>query len=289
LQQHAAELHCDGCIWEAGGVDDYGNPTGYLGMRGLLGVELIVRTMKLDAHSGSAHVLPNAAWRMVRALTTLKDEEEHILIPGFYDNIVPISAADRQLFSKLPDEEAQVKERYGLKNFLNGMTGQTLKEAVFNPTCNIEGITTGYQGGGIKTVIPSEATVKIDFRLVPGQIGEDILQKLRRHLDEQGFEDVEVRKISSIAAYKAPADHPFIHLVSESALDAYGKAMVLEPLAGGSGPGAVFATILNTPIGFAGMSTSDSRFHAPDENIVITNFLLCTKHVARIFQRFGEV
>lgn len=289
LEQHAAELHCDGCIWETGGVDDYGNPTGYLGMRGLLGVELVARTMKLDAHSGSAHALPNAAWRLVRALNTLKDDEEHILIPGFYDNIVPITALDRELFGKLPDDEAQVKAYYGLNHFLNGLTGQALREAVFNPTCNIEGITTGYQGNGIKTVIPAEATVKIDFRLVPGQDGDDILQKLRQHLDEQGFADVEVRKISSIAAYKAPADHPFIRLVTSSAYDAYGKAMLLHPLIGGSGPSAAFSRILNTPIGFAGMSTSDSRVHAPDENIQLSNFVLCTKHVARVLQNFSEI
>lgn len=289
INEHKEELACDACIWEFGGVDEFANPTGYLGMRGLLGVELHVRTMKLDAHSGGAHALPNAAWRLIRVLTALKDEEEHILIPGFYDNIVPMTDLDRELFSKLANTENADKERYGIESFLNGMTGQELNESVFNPTCNIEGITTGYQGGGIKTVIPSSASVKIDFRLVPGQVDDDLIEKLRKHLDAQGFADVEVRKISSIAPYKASADDPFIQLVRETAQDAHSKEMLLAPLNGGSGPIAAFGTILNIPIGFAGINYPDTRAHAPDENIVIDNFLLGAKHNARILQQFGDL
>jgi acetylornithine deacetylase/succinyl-diaminopimelate desuccinylase-like protein len=287
LKAHAHELACEGCIWEFGGTDELGNPSGYLGMRGLLGIELHVRTMQLDAHSGGAHALPNAAWRLVRVLSSLKDEEEQILIPGFYENIVPMTDLDRELFSKLPNTEAQEKARYKIDSFLNGMSGQELHEAVFNPTCNIEGITTGYQGGGIKTVIPSAASVKIDFRLVPGQVDDDLIEKLRKHLDSQGFEDVEIRKISSIAPYKASGDNPFIQLVRETALDAHGKEMLINPLVGGSGPIAAFGTILNTAIGFAGINYPDTRAHAPDENIVIENFLLGAKHNARILQGFG--
>ena len=289
IREHAQDLACDGCIWEFGGVNEYGNPVGVLGMRGLLGVELSVRTMKLDAHSGAAHALPNAAWRLIRMITTLKDEEEHVLIPGFYDNIVPISDLDRELFRKLPDSEAQAKERYGIEHFVMGLTGQELEEAVFNPTCNIEGITTGYQGGGIKTVIPSEASVKIDFRLVPGQEIDDLLAKLRKHLDEQGFSDVEIRKTGAIAAYKAPADDPFIQLVSQTAKDAHGKEMLLSPLSGGSGPIAAFGNILKIPIGFAGIGNPDSRAHAPDENIALEHFVLGAKHNARILQQFAEL
>jgi len=85
VEHHADLLKADACVWEFGGVDDKGRPTIYLGLRGLLYVEYRVRTMSRDAHSGSAHNLPNAAWRLLRALATIKDENERILIPGFYD------------------------------------------------------------------------------------------------------------------------------------------------------------------------------------------------------------
>lgn len=286
---NADDLACDACIWEFGGVDDNGNPTAYLGLRGALMVELFVKTMSRDAHSGNAHQLPNAAWRLVRALNTLKDEEEHILIEGFYDGIMKPSALDKELFAKLPDTEAINKERYSIEHFVNNLSGVALHESVFNPTCNIEGITTGYQGEGGKTVIPSQASVKIDFRLVPGQSVDDIEQKLRTHLEKVGFADIEVVRHGGIAPFKQEADHPFIQLVTDTAQDAFGKEMVIDPLVGGSGPIALFGETLNIPIGFAGVNYPGGKFHAPDEHIILDVFAMGCKHNAYILNRFGDL
>ena len=285
---NADELACDACIWEFGGVDDKGHPTGYLGLRGALMVELFVKTMSQDAHSGNAHALPNAAWRLVRVLSSLKDEEEHILIEGFYDGIMTPSELDKELFEKLPDTESVVKERYDLKHFLNNLSGEGLKEAVFNPTCNIQGITTGYQAPGGKTVIPADASVKIDFRLVPGQSVDDIEQKLRAHLEKHGFGDVEVVRHGGIAPFKQDADNPFIQLVIDTAEEAFGKEMMIDPLIGGSGPIALFGETLDIPIGFAGVNYPDGKFHAPDENVVIDIFAMGCKHNAYILNRFAQ-
>ncbi|MGJ3237328.1 MAG: M20/M25/M40 family metallo-hydrolase [Anaerolineae bacterium] len=289
VTENANDLACDACIWEFGGIDDKGHPTGYLGLRGALMVELFVKTMGRDAHSGEAHVLPNAAWRLVQVLNTLKDHEEHILIEGFYDGIMTPSPVDQELFANLPEWESDYQERYEITRFVNGLTGQAFREAVFNPTCNIQGITTGYQGAGGKTVIPSEASVKIDFRLVPGQSTNDIERKLRAHLAQHGFTDVEVVRHGGIEPYKQDADDPFVQLVTETGTQVFGKQMVINPLIGGSGPIALFGETLNIPIGFAGVNYPGGKFHAPDEHIIIDVFAKGALHNAHILNRFGDL
>ncbi|MEO0597024.1 MAG: M20/M25/M40 family metallo-hydrolase [Chloroflexota bacterium] len=289
VHDNADALACDACIWEFGGIDDKGHPTGYLGLRGALMVELFVKTMSRDAHSGEAHVLPSAAWRLVRALNTLKDEEEHILIEGFYEGIATPTEADKKLFAELPEWESDYQDRYEIDTFVSGLTGQAFREAVFNPTCNIQGITTGYQGGGGKTVIPANASVKIDFRLVPGQSVDDIEQKLRAHLDQHGFADVDIVRHGGIEPYKQAADDSFVQLVTETGTEVFGKQMVINPLIGGSGPIALFGETLNIPIGFAGVNYPGGKFHAPDEHVILDVFAKGAKHNALILARFGDL
>src|SRR5262249_22606365 len=140
----------------------------------------------------SAHNMPNAAWRLLRALASIKDENERILIPGFYDDLRPPSDVERKLLEELPSDEEFTRRHYGVREFVLGHTGLGYKTAVYSPTANIAGIGAGWQGPGSKTVTPSEAMAKMDFRLLPDQDPQDIFAKLRRHLDAQGFDDVEL-------------------------------------------------------------------------------------------------
>ena len=213
IEQHRELLACDGCIWEFGGVNDEGAPMQTAGMRGICYVELRAKTGTLDAHSGlGGSIFPNAAWRLVWALSTIKGPDEKVMIPGFYDNVVPPTERDLELLDLLPDESAQWLERYGLKGFLGGMTGglELKRQGVFVPTCTICGLTAGYQGPGSKTVLPARsARAKVDFRLVPDQRPEDIVAKLRAHLDAQGFDDIEVAFIGGEAPGRVDPDDPF--------------------------------------------------------------------------------
>jgi acetylornithine deacetylase/succinyl-diaminopimelate desuccinylase-like protein len=112
VQEHTGLLKCDAAIWEGGGIDAQGHPGMTLGCRGVLSVELSVETLKMDAHSGNAHILPNAAWRLIQALNCLKGPDEHILIPGLYECALPPSALDLELIEALPDSEGWI-ERQG--------------------------------------------------------------------------------------------------------------------------------------------------------------------------------
>ena len=115
-----------------------------------------METLSLDAHSGlGGSIFPNAAWRLVWALGTLKGPDGHVRIPGFYDNVVKPSARDMQLLEALPDRAAEMRATYGITDFLYGLEGVELRrEEVFVPTCTICGLTSGYQGPGSKTVLP---------------------------------------------------------------------------------------------------------------------------------------
>ncbi len=289
---HAEKLKADACVWEFGGVSHEGKPEQYLGLRGICYVELSVQTASQDAHSGlGGSIFANAAWRLVWALNTLKDQSEHVRIPGFYDGIKPPSARDMELLAALPDDSEDIKRRYGLKGFLKGLTGgvELRREAVFMPTCTICGLTSGYQGPGSKTVLPARASAKVDFRLVPGQAPLDILAKLRKHLDAEGFSDVEVNYLGGERPGRTDPDDRFVKLTIEAAREAYGTDVVIVPMVGGSGPNHVFLDTLKVPIVSAGVGYPGGQAHAPNENIVIDNFLTGTKHTARIIEKMKEL
>jgi acetylornithine deacetylase/succinyl-diaminopimelate desuccinylase-like protein len=289
IDTHQDMLKGDACLWEFGGLDYEDRPGMYLGMRGICYVELRVKTATLDAHSGLAgSIFPNAAWRLVWALHTLKDQHEHILIPGFYEHVLKPSERDMQMLAALPSEEEELKKTYGIAGYLKGLTGVELRrEAVFVPTCTICGLTSGYQGPGSKTVLPAEASAKVDFRLVPNQTGPDILAKLRKHLDAHGFSDIEIVHHGGGNPARVNPDDPFIAICAEAAQEVYGKAATIAPIIGGSGPMYPFVQVLKVPVGAAGIGYPGGRAHAPDENFRLEDFVKGTQHTARILTRFG--
>lgn len=292
VEKHQEKLAADACIWEFGSVDYDGTPTQSLGMRGICYVELSVQTASRDAHSGlGGSIFPNAAWRLVWALTSLKDENEQILISGFYDDVVPPSVRDLALLQKLPDQSANLKEAYDLPYFLSGLKGgMHLKQrAVFEPTCTICGLNSGYQGVGAKTVLPARASAKVDFRLVPNQRPEDIVNKLRVHLDAHGFADVVVTPLGGGRPAKVDPDHPFVKLAVETAVQVYGKAPLVEPIIGGSGPNYPFIHVLDLPVVSTGIGYPGSQVHAPNENMRLDYFIQGVQHTAQIVEGFTRL
>lgn len=291
VEDHADLLKADGCVWEFGGVDHRDTPMQYLGLRGICYVELSVETANQDVHSGTGgSIFPNAAWRLVWALNTLKGPDERIRIPGFYDTVRSPSERDRQLMDALPEVADEYRQRYGLKNFLKGLEGgvDLRMEEVFQPTCTICGLTSGYQGPGSKTVLPCRASAKIDFRLVPDQTPERVLELLRAHLDAEGFSDVEITFLGGEAPARTDPDDPFVRLVVDAAQDVYDAPMQIVPMVGGSGPNYVFQKYLNVPIVTAGIGHPGAQAHAPNENIRLDLYLKGAKHIARILKEFGK-
>jgi len=291
IRENTEKLKADACIWEFGGVDHREVPMQYLGLRGICYVELSVETAAIDVHSGlGGSILPNAAWRLVWALSTLKGPDERIRIPGFYEGIVAPTERDRELMEALPDVADEYKQRYGVKEFIKGLKGGTeLKmEEVFTPTCTICGLTSGYQGPGSKTVQPAFASAKVDFRLVLGQMPEDILEKLRAHLDAEGFSDVQVKYLGGEPAARTDPDDSFVRTVVKAAEEVYEFPMAMVPMIGGSGPSYPFVHDLGLPVATAGLGYPDTRAHAPNENIRIDLYLKHARHMARVITEFAK-
>lgn len=290
VRNNLKKLQADACIWEFGGVDHREVPIQYLGLRGICYVELSVESLSMDVHSGiGGSIFPNAAWRLVWALNTLKDPNERILLPGHYDRVKPPTPRDRELMAALPETAEEYRQRYGVKQFLHGLDrGVELRIAeVFEPTCTICGLTSGYQGAGSKTVLPARASAKIDFRLVPDQTPEEVLAALRVHLDAQGFSDVQITYLGGEAPARTDPDDPFVALVVETARPVYGVPMQIVPMSGGSGPNHVFVHDLRLPVATAGIGYPGTLAHAPNENIRLDLYLKGAKHIARILKEFA--
>jgi len=284
-------LSADACLWEFGGVDHREVPMQYLGLRGICYVELSVETASSDTHSGlGGSIFPNAAWRLVWALNNLKDEHEHVRIPGFYDDVRPASEHDIELMSALPDPAEEYKTRYGVKSFLKGLTGGAglLIAEVLEPTCTICGLTSGYQGPGSKTVLPAKASAKVDFRLVPDQHPEKVLKQLRDHLDSCGFSDVAISYLGGEPPARTEPNHPFVQMVVRTAQPVYGQPMQLVPTVGGSGPNYPFVHLLGLPVVTAGAGYPGTLAHAPNENLRLDLYLKHARHVVRILTEFDN-
>lgn len=290
IEDHANILAADVCMWEFGGVDEGGHPEIICGLRGIAYFELRVRTIAYDAHSGvGGSLFPNAAWRLTWALSTLKGTDERIQIPGHYDAVKPASDDDMALLAALPSQEAWLKREFALPEFLGGATGvEYQRRAVFEPTCTICGLDSGYQGTGAKTVLPAEAMAKVDFRLVPDQDPLTVRDNLRKHLDAHGFSDVEVVYIGGQRPARVEPKHPMVQLAARTAREVYGKEPAVIPIVGGSGPVYPFVAGLRQPIVTCGVGYPGTRAHAPNENLRMNDLLLGAKHTARFVSELAE-
>jgi acetylornithine deacetylase/succinyl-diaminopimelate desuccinylase-like protein len=159
---------------------------------------------------------------------------------------------------------------------------------LLRPTANIAGIQSGYTGPGSKTIVPSEAFVKMDFRLVSGQSPGPVLELLRSHLKRRGFDDVEVVDLHGVEAAKTPVDSPVVRTALGAWRDLGREDAIVYPTIGGSGPTSLFATELGIPTIMAGnVANSDSRIHSPNESVRLDDYFEAVAYFANLFRRFA--
>lgn len=294
LEAFAAEnrqlIEADACIWEAGYKDPQGRQELYLGVKGILYVELSARRANVDLHSMWASIVPSAAWHLLRALQSLKDEQEQICIEGFYDRVRAPSAADVEALERMPFDEEGYRSQLELPAFVNGLSGQALlRQHIFRPTANICGVWSGYTGDGMKTVLPHEAKAKLDFRLVPDQDPHELFELLQEHLQKKGFDDVGVTLLGAEHPARTPSDHPFARLMVETVADVYEDEAVVYPIVPGTGPMYVLCQRYGIPAVSVGVGNADSRNHAPNENVHLDDFYQGIAHLVRVLERFPEM
>jgi len=288
LKKYKKKFSCDGVIWEFGYVDAKNRPIIGLGMKGLLFVELSIKESIIDAHSSLAVLIKNPAWRLIDAVKTLRDSNGKILIKDWYKEVTPFSKKDLELIRKEPFDENVFKKEFGIKSFLGNKKGMDAKKAlVGGATCNIAGFVSGYTGDGAKTVLPGEALVKIDFRLVPKMVPKKQIMRLKKHLKSKGFGDVKIKIFHGEAAARTSSLEPFVTQVKEAADKSFGKS-ILNVSNAGTGPMFPFVDILEAPCISIGSTYMFSRIHSPNEFARIDLLKKTTKCICLIMENFGK-
>ena len=286
---HASKLGADGCLWESGAsFDDAGRPTLQFGCRGLLYVQLRVKMLDFDQHSGFASIYPSAAMYLIGALASLRDQDMNIKIDGFYGRVVKPTDADRRMMAMIDPEVDKRKKLVGFERLVRDPApDRVIEQMLFTPTCNVAGVTTGYQGPGSKTVLPAEATAKLDFRLIPDQDPSEVRLQLRKHLDAHGFEKVEIVWSDGEKPARSDPDSAVAKSVIECVRELHGEP-VLWPFMPATGPMHPVVADLGIPTVLpVGVGRPDNRIHAPNENIRAADYINTIRLMCRVWERFG--
>jgi acetylornithine deacetylase/succinyl-diaminopimelate desuccinylase-like protein len=261
-----------------------------LGLKSVLYVELVARGANSDIHSLNAPLVPQPAWELVRALNTLVDENRHILIKDWYEGLWQLGEEE---MGQLEENARRVdlnklKQEWGISEFALGRDGiEALKARAYEPTCNIAGLTAGYQGPGSKTIVPNEARVKIDFRLPPLIDPEKAYQKLCKHLKDHGFGSIEVLVERGLPEppYKISVKEDASQAIIAAAQLVYGKPPVVN---GVSAEGTILKHVW-MPTVLTGFAQPDCNLHAPNENIGLDTYIQGIKYAAAIFWEYGRM
>lgn len=280
----------DAALIECGGLTDSGQPWLDCGVRGILVVELVARTARLDVHSGAAPIVPNAAARLVAALATLRDERGGIALDGFLDTVHAPTPAARAAVRALPTEDLDsLRAVEGVERFVLGRDGADAMAALyFEPTINIQGLWSGYTGPGQKTIVPAEAHARLDLRLVPDQDPDVVYDALRAHLDRRGFGDIGTTRLAAVRPWWSPPDDAVVRAAAQASEAVTGQAAVVSPSMPAGAPMWEVCSRGGVPNVSLGAGHSDCRKHAPDENYRLSDAADSVRIMARFIDAYGE-
>lgn len=273
LEKRYAGLQADLCWWEFGEVDTRGRPVVLMGFKGVLAIELSVRTARADLHSSLGAIFDNPLWRLASAVASMRDAAGRVLIKGFYEGIEP-DRATRELAASPPFALEDLMAATGGQKLLGTVTPSNFYEHLnFEPCLNVNGIHGGYEGAGTKTVLPATATAKLDFRLVPGQNPKAVADLVRLHLDDNGFDDIElIVHDAEVLGVRSDPSHWAVKLGAKLLEKWFGQPAILQPSSAASGLAHPFVHQLGATLFGAGITHHGAMLHSPDENILIDQF-----------------
>src|SRR6266478_2035649 len=288
--EHPEMLAAEGCIWDEGYKDTKERPVISLGFKGIQFVELRAHGARADLHSKWGAIVPNPAWRLVQALATIVSPKGVITIDGFSSQIAPVSAEDAEALKVIEIDEAGLKHEFRIAGWVRSLKGAALvKEHIFGPTCTICGIQTGHTEAGMKTILPSLAVARLDFRLVPDLTPRLVINLLRAHLDARGFKDIEIVDLGSIPTAKSNGDSLVARAAIAAAEEVYEKNPVVYPLHPSSGPAGIMCGVNDPPVPVISFGTaySGSNPHGPDENIRMDDFIENVRFFGRLIHNLA--
>jgi acetylornithine deacetylase/succinyl-diaminopimelate desuccinylase-like protein len=267
LVERRDRLACDVVVVSDTGIFDRDTPTMCVGMRGLVSAQIDMHGPEFDLHSGSfGGAVPNPLTTLVHLLAALHDDKGR----------VALTDRERDLYSRLPFDEAGFLRTAG-STAATGEEGYTTLERIWaRPTCELNGIWGGYQDAGTKTIVPTDAHAKLSFRLVAKQEPADVRRLLEEHVERstpEGLRSKVTWESAGVRPCFTPLDHPALRAATRAMERAFGK-QILYMREGGSGPEADLAEVLEAPVIFLGVGLPDDRIHSPNERVVLPMLLI---------------
>jgi acetylornithine deacetylase/succinyl-diaminopimelate desuccinylase-like protein len=269
-----------------------GLPAITYGLRGLVYEEVFLHGPSHDLHSGLfGGAVPNPANILCQILSTLKDHDGRVNIPGFYDDVLPLTQKERDLWARLPIEDAQIANEAGLED-LDGEKGFTAIERKWaRPTCDINGLTAGYQGEGAKTIIPAKASAKVSMRLVPNQDPAKIKSAFEQAIRDRTPKGVKVSFASHGAsgAVVVPLDSKAMELAADAIRIGFGAEPTFMREGGSIPIVGVLKNLLNADTLLVGFGLPDDRVHGPNEKFDLDAFHKGSRTAAALYSRLEEL
>ncbi len=248
-----------------------------LGVKGILYFEMIATggawggPSRAEIHGSYKAIVDSPVWRLIKALSSLTSEDGNtILVPGYYDGILPPTDEESMLINAGIEnrDEAQLLEMLAVDHWIDNLSGtEAMVEFLYQPSLNIDGIWGGYTGEGVKTILPHQASAKVDSRLPPGLDPDEALDKIRKYLDEKGYGDIEIRKLSGYPASQTSVEAPAVQ-AAISVFSKYASEINVQPRIAGSAPFYQFTERLGLPLVPTGMGFGTGA-HAPNEIMLI--------------------
>jgi len=300
IDEYVDELGQADAVWAAGSYrqDQNGKLIIHRGYKGAVYLEIEVkggdwggRTDGRDLWSGHSVWVDAPLVRLIQALSSLFDSEGRIIVEGFYDNVRPPTPDEEEDISRMKEtfDEQMWKREMGIKKFKRGSSGRELfADYVTGPLINIDGMVSGYTGPGLNTILPMEAIAKLDVRLVPNMEVDEVVPKIKKHLEKRGFSEVGLRTLTSYPWARSPRNVDICQALIKAA-EAMGIEYSVWPTSpAGYGVGYFNRPPLNLPVAF-GMLGHGGNFHRPNEYVTLSGISDSIKYAVNFLHQFASM
>ncbi len=292
VDKDPGRLACDCIVVSDGSQFAPGQPAITYGLRGIACFELLLKGPSQDLHSGSfGGSVTNPANALTQMMAALLDENGKIQIPEFYEDVVPLSDRERNQFAALPFDEGQYLKQIGVSAATGESGFSTLERRWARPTFDLNGIQSGHQGEGAKTIVPSTASAKLSFRLVPNQSPQKIAASLEEKLRElcpPGIE-MELNAMHSSGGMVVPLESPFVQAAATALEDAFGRSPVFTREGGSIPVVATMHEALSADVLLLGWGQNDDNAHSPNEKFSLADFHRGIRASTRLWQEISGI
>jgi acetylornithine deacetylase/succinyl-diaminopimelate desuccinylase-like protein len=292
IEGNRALLTADVVLISDTSMFDRGVPSLCYGLRGLAYAQIDVRGTNTDLHSGTyGGAVANPAFVLAQMLAQMKDRSGRVKIPGFYDEVRPLTETEREEFRKLPFSDRRYAKELGAPKLFGEAGYSTLERASARPTFEVNGFLSGFTGQGAKTVLPAVAMAKVSMRLVPDQNPDTIADRFEAYVKKIAPKtvDVKVTRMHGGWPWMASLDNVFVQAAGRAIARGFGKAPVYTREGGSIPVVATFQRVLGIPSVLFGVGLPDDRIHAPNEKLDLANFYNGIIASAFLYEEFAGV